>query len=125
MDKVVHFEIPADDVERAQKFYKSVFGWNMENFPDMEYIIVRTTEVDENRMPIESGAINGGMMKREEPITSPVITIAVENIDDAMKKVKRMGGEVVREKMEVGDMGLAAYVRDTEGNIIGLWQILK
>ncbi len=125
MDKVVHFEIPADDLERAQKFYKSVFGWNLEKFPDMEYIIVRTTEVDENRMPIEPGAINGGMMKREKPITSPVITIAVENIDEAMKKVKKMGGKVVREKMEVGDMGLAAYIMDTEGNIIGLWQYLK
>lgn len=125
MDKVVHFEIPADDLERAQKFYKNVFGWKMEQFPEMEYIMVGTTPVDENHMPTEPGSINGGMMKREDFFTSPVITINVENIDDAMKKVKKMGGEVIRGKMQVGDMGLAAYFKDTEGNIIGLWQNLR
>ena len=58
MDKAVHFEIPADDLERAQKFYKSVFGWKMEQFPEMEYIMIRTTPVDEKHMPVEPGAIN-------------------------------------------------------------------
>jgi len=122
MDKVVHFEIPADDLERAQKFYKSVFGWEMSQFPDMEYIIISTTPVDENGMPAEPGAINGGMMKRQRPFTSPVITINVQDIESALKSIKKMGGEVIRGKMQVGDMGYAAYFKDTEGNIIGLWQ---
>ncbi len=125
MDKVVHFEIPADDLERAQKFYKSVFGWKMETMPEMEYILMGTTPVDENGMPAEPGAINGGMMKRSSPFNSPIITISVENIEDAMKNVKKMGGKLVREKMQVGDMGYAAYFKDTEGNIIGLWQMLE
>jgi predicted enzyme related to lactoylglutathione lyase len=125
MDKVVHFEIPADDLERAQKFYKNVFGWKMEQFPDMEYIMVGTVPVDETNMPKEPGAINGGMMKRQDPVTSPVITINVLNIDDALKKVKKMGGEVARGKMPIGEMGYAAYFKDTEGNIIGLWQPIK
>ncbi len=125
MDKVVHFEIPADDLERAQKFYKSVFGWKMEQFPDMEYIIVGTTPVNETGMPEEPGAINGGMMKRQRPVTCPVITISVQNIDDAIKNIKKMGGEAVRGKMQVGDMGYAAYFKDTEGNIIGLWQNIQ
>ncbi len=125
MDKVVHFEIPADDLERAQKFYKSVFGWNMDRAPGMEYIMIGTTPVNENYMPKEPGAINGGMMKRQHPVTSPVITISVRNMEEAMKKVKKMGGEIVREKIQVGDMGYAAYFKDTEGNIIGLWQAIK
>jgi predicted enzyme related to lactoylglutathione lyase len=124
MDKVVHFEIPADDSERAQKFYRSVFGWETEQFPEMEYIMIKTTPVDENHMPVEPGGINGGMLKRQRPVTAPVITIAVEDMESAMKNIKKMGGEVVRGKMQVGDMGYAAYFKDTEGNIIGLWQSL-
>ncbi len=122
MDKVVHFEIPADDLERAQKFYKSVFGWKMDAVPEMEYILIGTVPLDEKGMPAEPGAINGGMMKRQSPVNSPVITINVENIEDAMKNVKKMGGKIIREKMQVGDMGYASYFKDTEGNIIGLWQ---
>ena len=122
MDKVVHFEIPADDVERAKKFYKKVFDWKMESFPDMEYTMIQTTAVDEKHMPTEPGAINGGMMKRQDPVKCPVITIDVQNIEETMKNVKKMGGELVRGKMQVGDMGYAAYFKDTEGNIIGLWQ---
>ena len=122
MDKVVHFEIPADDVERAKKFYKKVFDWKMESFPDMEYTMIQTTTVDENHMPTEPGAINGGMMKRQDPVKCPVITIDVQNIEETMKNVIKMGGELVRGKIQVGDMGYAAYFKDTEGNIIGLWQ---
>ena len=73
-------------------------------------------------MPVEPGSINGGMLKRERPVTAPIITIAVEDMETAMKNIKKMGGEVVRGKMQVGDMGYAAYFKDTEGNIIGLWQ---
>ncbi len=122
MDKVVHFEIPVDDLERAKKFYKSVFGWKMESLPEMEYILIETTPVDEKGMPEEPGAINGGMMKRQRPVTSPLITISVDDMDDAIKTVKKMGGEIVRGKMPVGDMGYAAYFKDSENNIIGLWQ---
>ena len=125
MDKVVHFEIPVDDLERAQKFYKSIFGWKMEAMPGMEYIMIGTTPIDENNMPTEPGAINGGMMKRQHPVTSPLIVINVQNIEDAMKNVKKMGGEIVRGKTQVGDMGYVAYFKDTEGNIIGLWQTIK
>ena len=120
MDKVMHFEIPADDVDRARKFYKTVFGWKTNPVPDMEYTMIHTVEVDKNQMPKERGAINGGMMKRGL-IKGPVITISVKDIDGAIKKVKKEGGDLVLEKQVVGDMGLA-YVRDSEGNVIGLWQ---
>jgi predicted enzyme related to lactoylglutathione lyase len=122
MGKVVHFEIPADDLSRAKKFYGSVFGWKMNEVPQMEYVMLGTTESDENGMPRQPGAINGGMLKRQDPVRHPVVTIDVESIDDALAKVKKNGGQVVREKLPVGDMGFTAYFSDSEGNVIGLWQ---
>jgi len=122
MGKVVHFEIPADDLSRAKKFYNTVFGWKASDVPEMEYVMLGTTESDENGMPRQPGAINGGMMKRQESLKHPVVTIDVESIDDALSKVKKNGGQVVREKLPIGDMGFTAYIRDSEGNVIGLWQ---
>ena len=122
MDSVVHFEIPADDVSRAQKFYGSVFGWKMDSMPKMEYTFLITTKVDKEGTPTEPGAINGGMLKRQAPVKSPVITVNVDNIDATAKKVIKQGGKLVGKKSKVGDMGYAAYIKDSEGNIIGLWQ---
>jgi len=122
MDKVVHFEIPADNLARAKKFYNTVFGWKMNEIPEMEYVMVGTVESDEDGMPKETGAINGGMLERQDPVKSPVITINVKNIDQAAEVIEKNGGKLVRPKMAVGDMGYAAYFKDTEGNVIGLWQ---
>lgn len=128
MNRVVHFEVPAEDLERAKKFYSTVFGWHLDQLgPEMgNYVMVRTTEVDEKtRMPREPGAINGGMMTKMRPIKSPVITIAVDDIDKAMEQVKANGGKVAKKKQKVGDMGFSAYVKDSEGNVIGLWQLAR
>ena len=127
MDKVVHFEIPANDMERAQKFYKSIFGWEINKvpMPGMDYYIVKTVATDEKQMPMEPGAINGGMQKRMVPNESPVLVINVPSLDEYLKKVETAGGKIVMPKMQVGDMGLYARVSDTEGNVIGLWQDLK
>ena len=122
MGKVVHFEIPADNLARAKKFYSTVFGWTMNEFPEMEYIIARTTESDQNGMPKEPGSINGGMLKREDPIQSPVITISVDSIDQIASTIEKNGGKMIRAKMPVGDMGFAAYFKDSEGNVVGLWE---
>jgi predicted enzyme related to lactoylglutathione lyase len=122
MGKVVHFEIPADDLSRAKKFYGTVFGWRADDVPEMEYVMIGTTESDENGMPKQPGAINGGMLKRQDPVRHPVVTIDVENMDDALAKVKKNGGQIVREKLPVGEMGFAAYFKDSEGNVLGLWQ---
>ena len=123
MDKVVHFEIPCDNAERASEFYKKVFGWKINAVPEMNYHIVHTVDIDEKNMPKEAGAINGGMYKRDEKSAqSPVIVISVKNIDEAVKKAEKAGGKVFRPKMQVGNMGLYAQVKDSEGNIIGIWQ---
>lgn len=127
MDKVVHFEIPADDVARAQKFYSTIFGWqiNKVQTPGMEYYMVSTVACDKKGMPKEAGAINGGMMKRNMKGETPVVVINVPSLDNYLKKIKKAGGEIVLPKQAVGDMGLYARIADTEGNIIGLWQDLK
>ena len=91
MDKVVHFEIPFDDAKRAEKFYKSVFGWNITAVPEMNYHMVHTVEIDENRMPKEAGAINGGMYQRSETSAkNTVIVINVANIDSQDRKSTRL-----------------------------------
>ena len=122
MDKVVHFELPADDVARAKNFYQSTFGWNILDVPEMNYVIVRTGEVDEKNMLKETGVINGGMLKKNAVVSAPSFAIDVKDIDAATAKVKAAGGTIVKEKVSVGDMGFIVYFKDTEGNVLSLWQ---
>lgn len=123
MRSVVHFEIPADDVVRAKEFYRSVFDWQMQDMPEMNYTIVRTTEVDEaTQMPTTAGAINGGLMSRSSDTPAPVLTIDVESVDQALKQVEAAGGRVVRGRTELPGMGAFAYFTDPEGNTLGLWE---
>lgn len=124
MDSIVHFEIPADDISRAETFYKTAFGWNMNSMPGFGYTMIQTAESDDNG-PKERARINGGMLKRQNPIQSPILTISVDSMDAAIETVKSNGGTIVRESKPVGDMGLAAYFKDTEGNVLGLWQVVK
>ena len=122
MDKVVHFEVPFDDGPRAANFYREAFGWQLNSMPQMQYTLVTTTDTDEQGRPAEVGGINGGMLARQGPITAPVITVGVENLDEALALVEKLGGKVAIGRQTVGDMGFSAYVHDTEGNLIGLWQ---
>jgi uncharacterized protein len=119
--RVVHFEIPFDDGERARAFYTKVFDWDLTEMPEMDYTLI-TSGPSGEKGPTEAGYINGGMMKREEPFTSPNLVVDVESIEDALKAVTDAGGTTVSEKQPVGDMGFAAYFRDTEGNLVGLWE---
>ncbi len=123
MDKVVHFEIPTDDLARAKDFYGSIFGWNLQTMDEMDYTIAMTTAVDDQtQMPTEPGAINGGMMKRSSDTPSPVLTIGVGSIDDSLHQVEAAGGAVVQPRTEIPGMGAFAYFKDTEGNVLGLWE---
>ena len=120
--RVVHFEIPVDDTDRAADFYRSAFSWQLDSMPEVNYTMIRSTPTDDQGMPQEPGSINGGMFKREDQLTNPVITIDVEDIDSTLEKIGTLGGSTVLAKQPVGDMGFAAYFRDTEGNVVGLWQ---
>jgi predicted enzyme related to lactoylglutathione lyase len=120
--RVVHFEIPADNLERASAFYRQAFGWQLNAVPQMNYTLVSTTAVDESGAPTDPGAINGGMLPRGGPVTSPVITVEVDSVDRALAKVEELGGKTVLGRQPVGDMGFSAYVTDSEGNVVGLWE---
>ena len=122
--RVVHFEIPFDDGDRARRFYSEAFGWQLMPVPGMDYTIVMTGPTDEQAGPTEPGFINGGLFERSEqfPGKAPNLVIDVADVDDALKQVSAAGGDVVSGRMAIGDMGFAGYFTDTEGNLIGLWE---
>ena len=125
---IVHFEIPADDVQRAKDFYEKTFGWNITKFPlpgDEEYWGVRTTEVDaKTQQPKEVGAINGGLMKRKNPGQPFMNYISVDSIDTMLKTIEANGGKVCLPKTEIAPgMGWIAAFQDTEGNPMGLHEV--
>jgi hypothetical protein len=119
--RVVHFEMPFDNADRAREFYARVFDWQLMPMPDMGYTIVMTGPGGEEG-PGEPGFINGGLMERKTPFTAPNVVIDVENLEVALSAVNDAGGSTVLERMKVGDMGFCAYFRDTEGNLVGLWE---
>ncbi|MGH9146811.1 MAG: VOC family protein [Vicinamibacterales bacterium] len=122
MAKVVHFEIPFDNKERAMKFYVESFGWRLTDMPQMNYVMAQSVDVDDNQMPREPGAINGGLFQRPKEAPSPVVYVDVKSVDEAIKKVQAAGGKVVTPNTPIPGMGAYARVADTEGNVIGLFQ---
>ena len=118
--RVVHFEIPFDDGDRARAFYQGAFGWDVTPMPEMSYTMVSTGPTGDQG-PSESGYIGGGMMARDEVFRGPIITVAVDDIDGALAKVEEQGGKIVRPRQEIGEMGSIAYFTDPEGNLMGLW----
>ena len=120
--RVVHFEIPFEDGDRAREFYREVFDWSLQSMPDMGYTMVSTGPQGDDGMPAEPGYIGGGMFERQSDLKSPVLVMQVDDIDTAMKSVEEHGGSLAIPKMPVGDMGFAAYFKDPEGNTLGLWQ---
>jgi predicted enzyme related to lactoylglutathione lyase len=120
--RVVHFEIPFDDGDRARRFYGEAFGWQLQSMPGMGYTLVSTGPTGD-RGPTEAGFVNGGMMGRSDsPSSTPILVVDVDSIDKALDRIGELGGEVVLAKQPVGDMGFSAYFRDPEGNVIGLWE---
>jgi predicted enzyme related to lactoylglutathione lyase len=126
VDAVVHFEIPAADLDRAKEFYAAAFGWTSYTVPmgDSDYVTVTTVPVDRaTMMPTEPGAINGGLVEKSAAMSAPVVTIGVGSIDEALQKVTANGGSVVLPRTAVSDSGAFAYFKDCEGNLMGLWEI--
>jgi predicted enzyme related to lactoylglutathione lyase len=105
MDKVVHFEIPAEDLGRAKAFYGDVFDWQLQDVDmgnDATYTTVGTVAVDDKMMPTEVGGINGGMMSRSPEISSPVITVGA--VDRRHGEADRgAGGSVATPRTEIPD----------------------
>lgn len=129
---IVHFEIPADQPERAAKFYRDLFGWEISRWegptegmayrdPGFEYWMVKTVPTDAQGQPTRPG-VNGGLMSRMFQGQAPVNYVNVENVDDFVRKAERLGAKVLMGKHPVPGMGWFAQLNDTEGNVFAIWQ---
>ena len=130
MPTIVHFEIPANDIERAKKFYNDLFGWKIEKWPGtddsqltsaatgqpMEYWLITTTDDKGNK------ALGGGMMKRQMPEHQVTNYIGVKSVDEYKSKVEKLGGKVLAPKHTVSGMGYFALCLDTENNPFAIWE---
>jgi predicted enzyme related to lactoylglutathione lyase len=121
---IVHFEIPADDPERAAKFYRELFGWNIQKWEGSaapEYWTVSTVRQDAKGQPAHPG-VNGGVMRRQHPKQTQVNYVGVESVDEFTRKAERLGAERVMPKTAVKGMGWFAQLKDPEGNVFAIWQ---
>lgn len=114
MNRVVHFEIPVNDTDKAINFYKDIFGWKFTKWGDQPYWIIQTGD--------KSPGIDGGLLVRRDPAQPIVNTIEVADIEAVIKKIEANGGQVVVPKMAVPSVGWLAYFKDPEGNISGVMQ---
>jgi predicted enzyme related to lactoylglutathione lyase len=120
MPNIAYFQIPADDVGRARKFYQSLLGWKIE--PDttledksLEWQNIETGEPKEGTMNM------GGLYKRMGP--GPIMNfVEVEEIEKVLARVEKLGGKVMMPLDTIKGVGLVTVIQDTEGNIIGLWK---
>ena len=131
MPTIVHFEIPADDVERSRKFYSDLFGWKIEKWPgtdggdgssssssNMDYWMISTTDDKGGK-----ASVGGGIMKRQDPQEQQITNfIDVSSVDEYSSKIEKLGGKVVVSTMAVPGMGYFAVCHDTENNSFGIWE---
>jgi predicted enzyme related to lactoylglutathione lyase len=124
MDGVNLFNIPVDNMDRAKQFFTNTFGWSfMATGMDGDHHFATTVPTDENGIPTTPGGINGGIMQRgayKQDVTS--IFIKVNSIEDTIKKVEKNGGKVIMPKVPIADFAFLAQIKDTEGNLISLWE---
>ncbi len=124
MPRVVHFELHAEQPERAIEFYKGLFGWEFTRWggEHFEYWLIKTG-------PSEKPGLDGGLVRRrgpgpsgDVPVVGYVCSIDVESVDATVAAVLNAGGTIALPKMPVPTVGWLAYVKDTEGNLLGLYQ---
>ena len=117
MSRVIHFELPVDDAARATTFYREAFGWEVQNPHDDEgYWLVATGT--------EQPGIDGAFIARQHA-AQLVNIIGVDSLDDSLDKARAAGAELVREKKEIPGVGTAAYIKDPEGNTVGLFEAIR
>lgn len=117
MPRIIHFDIPADDPARAQKFYQDIFGWTFDKWNGpMEYWMAKTGD---DKQP----GINGGLAKRMPGQTGMTNTIDVPSVDEFAKKIESKGGKIIMPKMAIPGVGYFAQCLDTEGNVFGIIQM--
>jgi predicted enzyme related to lactoylglutathione lyase len=122
---VVHFEIPASDPDKLSNFYSQLFGWRIEkmSMEGGDYWTTATVETDEQGMPKQPGAINGGIFTRQSPDQRPMNYVNVESIEQYVDKAKSLGASVTMDKMPIPGMGFYAQLSDPDGNPFGVFQV--
>jgi predicted enzyme related to lactoylglutathione lyase len=122
MSRVVHFEIHASNPQTLIPFYAELFGWKFENWGSIEYWQIETGTPDQP-------GINGGLLPRRgpapvdgQPVGSFVCTVQVESLDDSFAKAQKLGASVAMPKMPIPGIGWLAYVKDPDGNLLGMMQ---
>ena len=131
MNKVMHFDIPVDNIPESAAFYSDVFGWDLpQNDPqkgegELGFRTALTAESKDGE-PVEPGAINGALVKRDLGITQPVILIEVDDIKAKLQEVAQAGGKILRDVSYLPTCplgsGYFAYITDPEGNVLSLWE---
>lgn len=116
MSRVIHFEIPSDDPERAVAFYGDVFGWKFQKWDGpMPYWLVTTGAEGER-------GIDGGLKPRSHPGETTVNTVGVASLDESLRTIETKGGKTVVPKMAIPGVGWLAYCADPDGNTFGVLQ---
>lgn len=120
MPRVVHFEIHAENPERALAFYRALFDWRFEQWGGQDYWLVTTG-------PDDQPGINGGLLPRRGPIDGQAViayvcTVDVPSVDASVERALALGGQLALAKMPIPGVGWLAYVKDTEGNLFGMMQ---
>ncbi len=117
MAKIIHFEIPATDPEKVGNFYKEVFDWEISQYEGVsDYWLVMAGPKEEKY------GISGAIYKRGAN-DKTINTISVEDVKEAMKKVKKAGGEILGEVMNIPNVGLIVQAKDIEGTQFGMLQV--
>lgn len=117
MSRVIHFDLSADNPERAALFYTSVFGWKVEKWQGpSDYWLMTTGDEKEP-------GITGGVAARMRPNDTTAVIYDVADVDEYARKVKASGGEIREEKQTIAGVGYLVMCRDTEGNTFGVMQI--
>ncbi len=116
MGRVSHFEITADDPDRAAAFYRKAFGWEFNDWGGPFKYLLATTG------PKDQVGIDGAIMGRTDRKQAVINTISVDNWEEGARAVSEAGGTVLMEKDAVPGQGYFAYCRDTEGNVFGIFQ---
>lgn len=121
MATIIHFDISADDLQRAKKFYEQLFDWKIEKFPNspQDYYIIETQTTTGEK------GITGGIAKREKDYQKITNFIQVDSIDDSISKVKELRGQIIEPKTAIPTVGYIAGCKDTEDNIFGLIEVEK
>jgi len=120
MPTIIHFDISADDIERAIHFYEELFAWKFSKFPGPQaYFLIETEDASGGK------GISGGLAKRDQEYQKITNFVQVESIDDSLAKVVKLGGAVIEEKTTIPTVGFIAGCMDTEDNIFGLIELEK